>query len=191
MSNLGYELLDKKRSVLIHEIMELNGEAQKLQESINQVFAEAYASLQKVNIELGIGNIERVSYGVPKEESIQIRFRSVMGVEVPIVTNDAQEPEQPYFGFMSTSSALDEALFKFIAVKELIIKLSMIENAVYRLAVSIKKTQKRANALKNITIPKYEGLVKQIEETLDERERDEFTRLKVIKKTNASRAIGT
>ena len=61
-------------------------------------------------------------------------------------------------------------------------RLSMIENAAYRLAVNIKKTQKRANALKNITIPRYEQLTKDISNALEEKEREEFTRLKVIKR---------
>jgi V/A-type H+-transporting ATPase subunit D len=58
----------------------------------------------------------------------------------------------------------------------------MVENAAYRLATSIKKTQKRANALKNITIPTYTGLVYKISNELEEKEREEFTRLKVIKR---------
>ena len=57
-----------------------------------------------------------------------------------------------------------------------------VENAAYRLAINIKKTQKRANALKNITIPKYEELTKSISNALEEKEREEFTRLKVIKR---------
>ena len=45
-----------------------------------------------------------------------------------------------------------------------------------------QKTQKRANALKNITIPRYEALTKDIQNALEEKEREEFTRLKVIKR---------
>ena len=55
----------------------------------------------------------------------------------------------------------------------------MIENSAIRLASNIKKTQKRANALKNITIPKFEALTKDISNALEEKEREEFTRLKV------------
>ena len=88
----------------------------------------------------------------------------------------------PSYGFANTSSALDEAIYNFNKVKDLIVLLSMIENAAYRLALNIRKTQKRANALKNVTIPRYEELTKHIQEVLEERERDEFTRLKVIKR---------
>ena len=41
--------------------------------------------------------------------------------------------------------------------------------------------EKRANALKNITIPHYTQLSKDIADALEEKEREEFTRLKVIK----------
>ena len=78
--------------------------------------------------------------------------------------------------------SLDEAKAAFEKVKELSIRLSMVENAAIRLAANIKKTQKRANALKNITIPKYEALTKDIQNALEEKEREEFTRLKVIKR---------
>ena len=61
-------------------------------------------------------------------------------------------------------------------------ELAEIENSVYRLADAIKKTQKRANALKNIIIPKFEETVKFISDAIEEKEREDFSRLKVIKK---------
>ena len=86
--------------------------------------------------------------------------------------------------------SLDQAKAEFEKVKELSIRLSMIENAAIRLAANIKKTQKRANALKNMTIPTYETLTRDIQNALEEKEREEFTRLKVIKrmKQNAASA---
>ena len=182
MSRQGYDLLDKKRNVLIREIMDLNERATEIQGVIDTVFAEAYRALEKANIKMGIANVERLTYGVPRETSVLIKTRSVMGVEIPIVSYENVTSGEPLFGMGQTTSDLDVALNKFNHVKDLMIQLSMIENAAYRLAVSIKKTQKRANALKNVTIPRYTALVKSIQETLEERERDEFTRLKVIKR---------
>ena len=182
LSKQGYELMDKKRNVLIHAIMELIDQAKNIQGSIEQVFSQAYSALQKANIEMGISNVERFSFGVPQEKTIRIKSRSIMGVEIPLAEYDNSTQNTPSFGFANTSLSLDEAYQKFNEVKDLIITLASIENSAYRLAINIKKTQKRANALKNITIPKYERLVKSISETLEERERDEFIRLKVIKK---------
>ena len=56
-----------------------------------------------------------------------------------------------------------------------------MENTIYRLAATIKKTQKRANALRNIVIPGYREIIASISEALEEKEREEFARLKVIK----------
>ena len=57
-----------------------------------------------------------------------------------------------------------------------------VETSVYRLAFAVRKTQKRANALQNIIIPDLTGKVKFISEALEEKDREEFSRLKVLKK---------
>ena len=94
---------------------------------------------------------------------------------------DAKQNDLTY-SFSTTHESIDIAREAFREVKDLTIKLSMVENAAYRLATNIKKTQKRANALKNITIPMYSNLVYTINNALEEKEREEFTRLKVIKR---------
>jgi len=183
LSEQGYDLLDKKRAVLLRELMELNERAKDIQQAIDSTFSEAYLALQNANIELGISSVERLSRGAPAETSVRIRARSVMGVEIPIVSFDDTEKNFPDFGFGNTTTSLDSAVFAFNRVKELIITLAMIENTAYRLAIAIKKTQRRANALKNVTIPKYRKLVKDITEILEEHDRDEFTRIKITKRS--------
>ena len=180
LSRQGFELMDKKRNILIREMMELID--QDIQSQIDETFRAAYAALQKANMELGIAFVEQVSYTVPVENSIRIKTRSVMGTEIPLVEYDKQTTNTPTYAYYSTRMSLDEAKAAFEKVKELSIQLSGIENAAIRLAANIKKTQKRANALKNITIPKYEALTKDIQNALEEKEREEFTRLKVIKR---------
>ena len=56
-----------------------------------------------------------------------------------------------------------------------------MENSVYRLATAVNKTQKRAKALKNIIIPRQTETVKYITESLEEKDREDFSRMKVIK----------
>lgn len=105
-----------------------------------------------------------------------------MGVEIPTVTLDPTSQMKNYYGFYSTNSLLDEAYFKFDRVKKLTAQLLEIENSVYRLASAISKTQKRANALKNIVIPRFKSQVSTISESLEEKELEEHSRLKMIKK---------
>ena len=182
LSRQGFELMDKKRNILIREMMELIDQAKDIQSQIDETFRAAYTALQKANMELGIACVEQVSYTVPLENSVSIKTRSVMGTEIPLVEYDKQTTNTPTYAYYNTRMSLDEAKAAFEKVKELSIQLSGIENAAIRLAANIKKTQKRANALKNITIPKYEALTKDIQNALEEKEREEFTRLKVIKR---------
>lgn len=181
LSQQGFELMDKKRNILIRELMELIDEASDIQKEIDVTFTSAYQALQKANIQMGIHEVEALSRKIPVENSITIKRRSVMGTEIPKVEYEKQELK-PHYAFYGTKMALDEACQKFQKVKELTIRLAQVETSAYRLAYNIKKTQKRANALQNITIPRYEALAKSIQESLEEKEREEFTRLKVIKK---------
>ena len=181
LATQGYGLMDKKRSILLRELMDLIDQAKDIQSEIDTTFTEAYKALQKANIELGINYVQEISASVPVENGIRIKARSIMGTEIPLVQYEP-EPLNLTYAYYSTRESLDEARAKFQKVKELTIKLSMVENSAYRLANNIKKTQKRANALKNITIPMYETLTKDITNALEEKDREEFTRLKVIKR---------
>jgi V/A-type H+/Na+-transporting ATPase subunit D len=179
LSRTGFELLDRKRNILIREMMALISRAAKIQDKIDNTYDEAYAALQKANITLGICDV--LSRTVPLDNNLNVAYRSVMGVEIPMVSLDSVSTQIP-FGLNSTNSMLDDAYLKFSEVKRLTAELSEVENSVYRLADAIKKTQKRANALKNIMIPRFESTVKMITNALEEKDREEFSRLKVIKR---------
>ena len=181
LSKQGFDLMDKKRNILIKELMELVDQAKDIQSQIDVSFRTAYSALQSANLDIGISYVQEISRTVPVEDSIQIKTRSVMGTEIPLVQAN-ESSNAPTYAYYGTKASLDEAKAAFEKVKQLTIRLSAVENAAYRLAINIKKTQKRANALKNITIPKYEELTKSISNALEEKEREEFTRLKVIKR---------
>ncbi len=180
LAKQGFELMDKKRNILIRELMDLIEQAKDIQEQIDTTFTYAYECLQRANIENGINTVSQIAYTVPIEDSIRIKSRSIMGTEIPLVTY-TPDAKMPINSFSTTKESLDKAREAFQKVKELTIQLSMVETSAYRLATNIKKTQKRANALKNITIPTYTNLVYTITNALEEKEREEFTRLKVIK----------
>ena len=176
----GYGLLDKKRNILIREMMKLIDNAKEIQDKIETTFSEAYSALQQANIDIGIDTVEKIGLAIDIEDSLDVKFRSVMGVEIPIVIIK-DTPTKPSYGMKNTTSSLDEAVLKFGDVKRLTKQLSQIEISVYRIADSVKKTQKRANALKNIMIPRYTAETRNIQNALEEKDREEFSRLKVIK----------
>ena len=171
----GFELMDRKRNVLIREMVALTDKSKLVRGNIEQTYEKAYAALQKANITLG--SVSTLTQFVPEETDLKISFRSVMGVELP------DKPIVPQYDIAMTNSYLDNAYICFNETKKLTVVLAEIENSIYRLAVAIKKTQKRANALKNIIIPKYEAQVRFISNSLEEKEREEFSRQKVIKST--------
>lgn len=180
-SKKGFQLLDQKRNVLIREMMSYISRAEKLQNGINSTFSEAYEALRQANITMGISSVSDISMAIPETEDYDVRFKSVMGVEVPHL-NYEKKPIQPNYSFHRSNTAMDIAYKKFNEVKYLIYEMAEVENAVYRLAMEVKKTQKRANALQNIQIPKLQERVKFISEVLEEKEREDFFRLKMVKK---------
>jgi len=180
-SKKGYELLDKKRNVLIREMMSFMDRAKVIQQKMQEIFKEAYEALIMANITIGINEVNEVAESIPQATEFTILTKSVMGVEIPQIKYEKRELV-PYYSFYHTNTALDIALKEFHQVKYLLYELAEIEDSVYKLATEIKRTQKRTNALKNIQIPKYEALVKMISEMLEEKEREDFFRLKVLKR---------
>lgn len=179
-SKKGYELLDRKRMVLIKEMMTLIGKADKIQEKIDIKFKEAYRALEQANITMGSENVEKLALSIEKEKDFNIQFKSVMGIETPHIRYE-DTPLTTEYGFFRTNPAFDKAVLIFTEIRKIIYELGEIENSVYKLAMEIKKTQKRANALEKIQIPRYTKTIKYIEEVLEEKEREDFFRLKKVK----------
>ena len=179
-SRKGFSLLDKKRTVLIREVMSLVEKANAIQLLVQEQFEEGYKALQVVNMTIGINNVEEIALSIPKDENFEILYRSIMGLEVPKVEYETLR-DYPTYSFYRTNPAMDIAVKKFLEIKYLIYDLAEIENSVYKIAMEIKKTGKRANALDKIQIPRYEETVKYIQDVLEEKEREDFFRLKKVK----------
>ncbi len=184
-SKRGYDLLDNKRMVLVREMMTLMGKAKRLEEEIAMHFTQAYKAVEYVNITMGSDAVTDISQAIPYEAPFAMRLRSVMGVEIPeiIYTETVMAPS---YGFFRSNPSLDVAVSNFNRVKYLVYQLASIENAIFKLASEIKRTQKRANALDKIQIPKLQREVKYIGEALAEKEREDFFRLKRVKSSNSS-----
>ena len=183
-SDKSYNLLDKKRTVLIQEIMKLVDEAKNLEAEINKTFKEAYLALQQATVSMGLKNLSDYALSIQPEEPFDIITRSIMGVDIPeIVLTDSEKSYMaslPY-GFSENNPALDVAIEKFNHVKKVSYKLAETEGRAFRLSMEIKKTQKSANALEKIEIPRLKEVIKQIEESIEEKDREENFRIKKIK----------
>ncbi len=176
----GYEILDKKREVLTQELIHQAHDAEVFQESIKELFKEAYRALEKARLVMGQERVERASLAVNKSVDVNIKYRGVMGVPIPVVEKRGDPPDMPY-SLGDTMVPLDEASQAFRKVLEQIPEATELVTSVWRLANELQKTQRRVNALQHIFIPEYEGQVSFIENALEERERDEIFKLKKLK----------
>lgn len=184
LSKTGYNLIDKKRTVLIKEMMQQIEKAKEIQSDVKDLFEKAYKVLQEANITMGVRQVQDIALSIDKAEHFDITYKSIMGLDVPTVKYEKQVL-RPHYSMYMTGEAIDEAIMIFQKIKILTYRLAETENTVYKLSIEIKKNQKRANALEKMQIPNLEETVKYISESLEEKEREDFYRLKKIKKRKA------
>lgn len=180
-SKEGHNLLEQKKLILQNELKKYKEQYEELKENGEQIIAEALNALKFASVDIGIDELLDISTGVKTENNIDIQYISVMGVEIPSVIYNEEKLKINY-GLYNTTSSLDEAIIKFNAVKKYLIELSQIENIIFILNKNIDKVQRRSNALSEIIIPRDEAIAKNIQNILEEAEREEFARLKVMKK---------
>ena len=181
-SKSGLELLERKRDVLIRELRHFAYDAKKLRDEVILSLSAAYQYLIEAKIIMGSETVDNVSLAFSRKENFILDHRSIMGVTVPIVKFQREKDSRPEYGFADTSVLLDKAFKEFSSVLEEVAQLAELEGAIYSIANDVKKTQKRVNALKHVFIPMYTELVKRIELVLEEKEREEFIRMKTAKK---------
>ena len=184
LAKLGYELLDRKRNIMLREMVMLADEARYIQDAANRAFDEAFEALRDANFSLGQSNVIDIANMLPLREGIKVRTRSVMGVEIAEVI-DSYHQQDAIYGMQRTDSYIDILYIKINKARNIAAQQAALENSVYRLAYAIKQAQKRANALKNIIIPKLTQQQKYIADYLEEKEREQFFSMKLIKRKNA------
>ena len=174
-------LLEQKRMILKRELEKYIDKEKKLKEQYLKILEEAIYHLKIANIEIGLDSMINISDGIKIDNSIDIKYKTIMGVEIPSIVPEESEISINY-GLYNTTTSVDEAILKFNEVKKFILELAQIENTIFRIENSIEKVQRRANALKEIIIPSEEKIAAEIQNILDENEKEEFVRLKKLKR---------
>lgn len=173
-------ILEDKRDVLLSRLNRLIEEAEKLREELLKPLGEAYGSLFKAYMEMGVGALDTVASTIPESMKAEISLRSIIGVRVPSISVE-RGVQGLFYGFSGTSALLDVASQRFGELVESICKAAEVENSIFRLAEEMRRTQRLLNALDYIVIPRYQKAIKFIEMVLEEREREEFVKLKHVK----------
>lgn len=182
----GHDLLEQKRQVLMMELVKHIDVAKTVQADVSTVFQKAYDALQRANISLGIDKVEDIASSVPIKDELVVRLRSVMGVEIPEI-DEINLSIEPSYSFHGTTSAMDDAYLSFHKVLLLLLQLAMVETSVYRLAVQIRKTHRRVNALEKVVIPSNRAEAVFINGALEESDREDFVRMKIAKENRENK----
>jgi len=173
----GRQLLDEKRDVILRELFSHMDEMRQTRREAADLLAQAYRALADACIVLGRDQVARSALAAPAPPEVAMHERSLFGVVLPLLDWDAPET-QVYWGLLGTSIELDIARRSFLAATRRLVQLAELEVAFQRLAVELRKTQKRVNALQNLLIPQYRETAAYMEGSLEEREREDLFQLK-------------
>ncbi len=182
LAESGREVLERKRDILLRELRSSIYEAERAREELLDSLAKAYQSLRDANIAKGSETVASVALGSTTKANYIIDYKSIMGVAVPSVEFKGEADAKPDYGFANTSVELDKAFKQFHKVLDLIAELARSEGATYQIANDVRRTQRRVNALNYVLIPRYRKTAKWIELVLEEKDREEFVRTKIIKR---------
>ncbi len=176
----GYDLLEQKRQILVFELMSRLNRAQDAENKVAEALKAAFAALHEAQLDIGSEGVNRATLGIQMDHQVVLTDQHLMGMRIPHVTVQC-EPLQVQFGVTGTSASTDLAMRRFIEALPLLAELAELQNAVLRLARELRKTQRRCNALSKIFIPDYRESIGYIMGALEEREREAFVILKMIR----------
>ncbi len=181
VASMVQKILDDKRKVLLKNIEEMITEATKARGGIWEPLQDVYKSVNDAYLSLGTSTVESVAESAPAVMEVDVTVKRVVDVKIPALNVTEKDTTSMPYGLADTNSAIDRAAKQIKEALPKICKAAEYENAIFSLAKALEKTQKLLNALENVIIPQYQQRIKFILATLEEREREEFAKLKKVK----------
>ena len=174
-------ILDDKRKVLLKNIEEMIDQASKARGGIWEPLQDIYNSVNESYLALGTGTVDSVAESTPPVMQVDVNVRRVVDVKIPALTVTEKDTKSMPYGFADTNSSIDRASKQIKELMPKICKAAEYENSIFSLAKALEKTQKLLNALENVIIPQYQHNIRFIAQSLEEKEREEFAKLKKVK----------
>lgn len=178
----GGDLLREKLDALMIEFFQFVREISALRMRSQQLLSDAYLQFSESQVSLGFRKLEETSLGVDDRFSLDTKSRNVIGVAIPFVQINVEAIEGVPYNMLETSAKLDEATAKMVDAVKAVAELSSSQAAIIKLAEAIASTKRRVNCLEFIIVPRMLNTIRYIEMHLQEREREDFFRLKRIKR---------
>jgi V/A-type H+-transporting ATPase subunit D len=181
----GWELLEQKREILVMELMKLLDEVKRLESGIEERLSTAYPALREMLFRLGRERAESLSAGIRVDFGLRQRGVKLAGIR--FVTVELAEPAFiPAYSLQDTRAECDRTMVEFFELLKLLSRLAAIRTMVWRLALELRKTQRRVNALEKMVIPRALATKAHIENALEERDRESFFSRKLLKARRGS-----
>jgi V/A-type H+/Na+-transporting ATPase subunit D len=187
MAKKGYNVLKRKREVLVIEFLRLLKQSKQDRTYLNKLMLNAYRSVTIASAYVGDFELESTALHVPEAERIGITLKGVMGVQIPEIVK-AENIGKATYNLMSTSIAVDDINDSFTKALDTVVDVAQRELGLKRLVLEIEKAKRRVNALEYKFIPDLSKQTKYISMRLDEIDRDSFAALKHVKKRLAKTA---
>jgi V/A-type H+-transporting ATPase subunit D len=184
LAEQGRDLLREKMDALIQEFFHIMESVSKSRGELEIVASAAQRSpLTALAVDDSV-TLKSASFATRKGLFLDIKGKNIMGVPVPVLEKKrvSKGVLERGYSIISTSGRIDEAAEKFEMELDLIIVLAETETSLKRLGGEIQMTRRRVNALEQVLIPDLKKQAKYIENTIDEREREDLFRLKKVKK---------
>jgi len=182
LAQKGHSLLKKKRDALMMELFETAKNMKAIRPQIQKDIINGQETLIKAYAMAGPLEIKTVGDSAGEMPELNITYESVGGVKLPKIEIDSKNTGKIDYGVVMTSSSIDNSVDKFESIKRGLLYLIKIEEKIKRLAQEIIKTKRRVNSLEHILIPELLKTQKNIKAKLEEAERENFFRLKIVKK---------
>ncbi len=181
-----HKILEDKRDVLLKRLDEMIDAATLAREGVSQSLYDAYRALFEAYMKIGALRLEAFALTSPSTISVDVNVRRMVDVDIPTLEVKTEKVGLSY-GFADSSVSLDKCTRMLRSLLPQLCKAAELENAIFRLAAELEKTQRLLNALEFIIIPQYQESIKFIQATLEEREREDFVRLKHVKRVLESK----
>ncbi|MDO4662589.1 MAG: V-type ATP synthase subunit D [Tissierellia bacterium] len=187
LMNDGYDILDKKRKALLQQYYLKIEERNKVNETVNKSISTVKKALKRSIILIGKENVKSIAGSIPIDNSIQLEETKFMQTLMYKISFEKSKLQLSY-SFDNTNAAFDNALILLNDLKEKIYKLAELDTTINNLDKEIQNTSKKVNSLEKVQIPKYQRMIKTINADLEEKEREEFSKTKIVKENKAKKA---
>ena len=185
LASEGRDLLEQKRTALMKEFMRTADTALERSDALQVSAANASRALARTEAMAGTESVRSAALASRGGFRLEVTTRSVMGVRAPHIEQKSASHSflERGYSIVGASISIDETASAFEREVEAIIQLAETELRLTRLGDEVQRTSRRLNALDHFLIPRLKTELDFIQMALDERERADHFRLKLVKRS--------